>query len=62
MPKWIGQIDVMGPSAIVIQAETEEKAREILYQFWLEECENQNSRELHPYSEELANDLEAEEI
>lgn len=59
MPKFIGTIDVCGPVAVVIEADTEQKARDILYEMWLEACESNCDRALHPYSEELAEELEA---
>ena len=62
MPKWIGVIEVSGPEAFVIEAKDEDKARDILYQRWLEACENQNNRSLEPYTPERAAELEAEEI
>lgn len=61
MPKFICTIDVCGPSSFVIEAATEEKAREELYRLWLEECENQCDRQLRPYSQELAEQLDVEE-
>lgn len=61
MPKWIGRIDVCGPEAFVIDAATEDKAREVLYQRWLEACENQNNRSMEPYTPERAEELEADE-
>lgn len=59
--KWIGKINVCGPEAFVIEAATEEKAREQLYQRWLEACENQNDRSMEPYTPERAEELEADE-
>lgn len=61
MPKWIGKINVCGPEAFVIEAPTEEKAREVLYQRWLEACENNMDRSMETYTPERAEELEAEE-
>ena len=61
MPKWIGKINVCGPEAFVIEAKTEEAAREQLYNRWLEACESQNDRSMEPYTPERAEELEAEE-
>lgn len=62
MPKWIGVINVIGQeSAFVIEADTEEKAREQIYQHWLEECENNCDRHMEPYTPERAEELEIEE-
>ena len=61
MPKWIGRIDIRGPEAFVIEAATEEAARQQLYQRWLEACENELDRHMEPYTPERAEELEAEE-
>ena len=63
MPKWIGTINVMigQEQSFVIEAATEDKAREKLYQRWLDECENNCDRGLEPYTAERAEELEAEE-
>lgn len=62
MQKWIGKIDVgYGPTGIVIEADTEEEAREQLYQWWLEECENNCDRQLHPYTADMAEYLSLED-
>jgi hypothetical protein len=63
MPKFIGTINVgFGPSHVVIEAETEDQAREALYGYWLQECENNCDRKLVPWSQELEDDLEPDEI
>ncbi len=61
MPKWIGQINVVGPEAFVIEAATEDKASQILYERWLQACEDNADRRLTPYTPDLADELEADD-
>jgi hypothetical protein len=62
MPKWIGVINVIGPEAYVIEAASEQDARDRLYERWLEACENNADRTLLPYTQEMADELEADDI
>lgn len=59
--KFIGKVDIgYGPMHQVIEAGSEEDARQELYNWWLEEAENQSDRDLFPYTKELAEELEVE--
>ena len=63
MPKFIGTVNVgYGQQHVTIEVETEEAARQALYDYWLQECENNCDRKLQPWSQELEDDLEPDDI
>lgn len=62
MPKWIGTINVgFGPMHATIEADNEKAARDRLYDWWLQECEDHCDRDMTPWTQELEDALEPDE-
>lgn len=62
MPKFIAMINVgYGEEYEIIEADNEDEAREVNYQRWLDECENNHDRQVYPYTKEKAFDVGLED-